>query len=113
MSPPRTRARRDAMPKLPLPPGHHSVVPRFIATELPQVLTFLKDVFGAEVVDRYDAPDGAIVHAEVLLRGSVIMCAQPMPVWEPTPALVSVYVDAGAEVDALCQLALAAGATST
>jgi PhnB protein len=100
---------------LPRPAGHHSVTPGFSVPNAAKVVSFLETAFGGRVLERYDMPNGAIAHAEILLGDSVVMlgdASKEMPGHEAMPASLSYYVSSGAEVDATYKRALANGATS-
>jgi len=99
---------------LPRPAGHHSVTPGFIVPNAAKVIAFLEKSFNARVLERYEAPGGAIAHAEVLVGDSVVMLGEPMPTkgHDAMPASLSLYVSCGEEVDAAYKRAVANGATS-
>lgn len=104
----------DMTRKLPRPAGHHNITPGFAVTGASKVIAFLERAFGGKVVDKYEGPGGVVFHAEVRLGDSVVMLGdasieQGHPVM---PAMLSYYVDSGAEVDATYEKALANGAKS-
>jgi PhnB protein len=104
----------DMNRKNPRPPGHNTVTPGFSVVGAAAVITFLERAFGGKVVDKYESPGGIIFHAEVMLGDSVVMLGETMPeTGRPAmPAMMSYYVDTGAECDATYKRALDAGAKS-
>jgi PhnB protein len=102
------------MPKFPKPPGHHTLTPGFAVPHATKVLEFLQKAFGAKLVDRYDGPDGAIAHCEVMIGDSVVMFGEANPAhgMAAMPASLSYYVEDGDAVDATYKRAVASGAAS-
>jgi PhnB protein len=97
------------MPVPPKPSGYSTVSPYLIAVGAQAVIDFLKQVFGAEQLRRYDLPDGSIMHAEVRIGDTVVMLGDAGENWPAVPAHLHVYVD---DVDATYRRALEAGGLS-
>jgi PhnB protein len=104
------------MPVQPIPAGYHSVTPYLSVKGAAQAIEFYKQAFGASEVMRLAGPDGKIAHAEIKIGDSFIMLADESLEWgnrSPqtiggTPVVLALYV---ADVDAVAQKAVSAGAT--
>ena len=96
----------------PRPDGHHVVTPGASVPNAADVIRFIEQAFGGELVERYDGPGGSVAHAEVRIGDSVVMLGEPMPGDQPMPAVLSFYVDGADAVDATYQRALDVGAKS-
>jgi PhnB protein len=91
------------------PEGYSQVSPYLVVDGAAGTIGFLKDVFSAEELRRFDNDSGGIVHAEVRIGDTVIMIADGTEHWPPIRSHVHVYVP---DVDETYRRALEAGATS-
>lgn len=92
-----------------VPEGANTVSPYLIGQGIPRLIQFLKQAFGAVEVERFDLPDGSVMHAAVRLGDSVVMMGEGGGQWKPMPAALHLYVE---DCDATYKRALEAGATS-
>lgn len=91
------------------PAGHHTITPGMVVPGVSRLIDFLKAAFGAEEVERYEAPDGTVAHAEVRIGDSSLMMGEPFAGFAPMPCMLTLYVD---DVDATFKRAVEAGAQS-
>lgn len=91
------------------PDGYSTVSPYLIVERADRVIAFLTEAFDAIELQRYDLPDGSILHAEVRIDDTVIMLGDAGGDWPATPASVHVYVE---DVDRSYRRALDAGGVS-
>jgi len=93
----------------PIPEGYHTVTPFIVANGTAKLIDFVKQAFGAEEKDRYAAPDGTVMHAELRIGDSIVMLGEAQAEWKPMAAALYLYVK---DVDATFAKAVRAGATS-
>jgi PhnB protein len=93
----------------PVPDGYRTVTPYLVVRDVPRLLDFLQQAFGATELIRAPRPDGSIMHAEVSIGDSRVMMGEASMSSPPMPGCVHLYV---VDTDALYHLALQAGATS-
>lgn len=63
----------------PAPKGSAQLTTFFAADDAAKAVDFYVDVFGAELVARFDGPDGAVAHAELRLGDTVFQLGEPAP----------------------------------
>ena len=94
----------------PIPEEVPSLMPFIHAVGTQKVIDFMKAAFGAEELQKVQAPDGTIVHAKMRFGGdAVIELSEWRGVSDPLPGLLHMYVPNADEVYAR---AVAAGATT-
>jgi PhnB protein len=100
----------------PVPDGYHTATPYIICRGAAKAIEFYKQAFGATETMRLAGPGGRIGHAEIRIGDSTIMLADEHPEMGAkspqtiggTATSILLYV---ADVDAVFQRAIAAGAT--
>src|SRR5688572_22176346 len=106
--PPAARAKGSKAVK-PIPDGYRTVTPYLVVRDVPRLIEFLQQAFGATELMRSLRPDGSVMHAEVTIGDSRVMMGEVSGSMPPMPGCVHLYV---VDTDALYHLALQAGATS-
>lgn len=91
------------------PSNYNSVSPYLIVQGAQKMVEFLKELFGATELRRYNLPDGTVLHMEMRLDDSVIMIADSNENYPPNKHLLHVYVP---DVDATFKRAVELGCTA-
>ena len=102
----------------PVPKGYHTLTPGLSVRDAGGFIKFCKKAFGAKEVDRMLGPGGSIMHAELTIGDSHIMCGEEMPgmggksaaTLGSTPVQLYIYVE---NCDKVFKKAVAAGGTVT
>jgi PhnB protein len=89
--------------------GYHTITPLLRVKDYLKLIDFLKQVFDAKEISRYNHTDGSIIHAEVKIGDSMIMISDSTEEWKPMTIALYLYVD---DVDKKYQKALECSATS-
>ena len=94
----------------PVPDGYTAITPYLVAEDVPALLDFLANGFGAVERMRLPMPDGSIAHAEVEIGGAAVMLGSASGAdFPPRQAQIHLYVD---DVDAVYARAVSAGGTA-
>lgn len=93
----------------PIPDGQRTVTPYLIVKGAAQLITFLKEAFGATEACICHRSDGTIMHADVVVGDSHIMLGEGCDQFPPMPGSIHLYVT---DADAVYRAAIQAGATS-
>ena len=93
----------------PRPAGYHTVTPFLHVRGARKMIAFLEDAFGGVVAHSTDMPDREVAHAAVRIGDSLIELGEAHGESQPMPAAIHLFV---ADVDAMYERALRAGATS-
>jgi len=99
-----------------IPKGYHTITPYMTVHDAARAIEFYKQAFGAVERGAMKAPDGKIVHAELLIGDSIIMLADEFPQFgalspQSTGGAgmgLHIYLE---DVDAAFERAVKAGAT--
>jgi PhnB protein len=101
----------------PIPDSYPRVTPYLYVDGAEAAIDFYVRVFGAVERMRMNAPDGRVAHAELAIGDGLIMVSDEFPDYGAlapgsiggSPVTMAVYVE---DVDAVCDAAIAAGATA-
>ena len=85
-----------------------SIRPYLLVPDADGMIAFLQEMLGAELLGRYPASDGRVMHAAMRVGDSVIEMGEPESGFKPMA--LHIYLD---DVEGAYNRALAAGATST
>lgn len=91
------------------PENYNTVSPYLIVDGANRTIEFLKTVFGAFELRRFEDANGKIIHAEVRIDDTVVMVADGVEGWPPVSSHVHIYVN---DADTIYKRALEEGAIS-
>jgi uncharacterized glyoxalase superfamily protein PhnB len=97
------------MPKKvrPVPKGFTTVTPHLSIKDANAALAFYKKAFGAKVLGKMLAPDGKLLHADLMIGDAHVFVSEPMMGGEPGSTSIHLYVE---NADKAWKKAVAAGA---
>lgn len=78
---------------MPIPTDYQTVTPYLIVSDGTAFLTFLQELFNAEVIRNVLTEDNAIRHAEVKIGNASIMFGTATDDWQPLNSSLFIYVE--------------------
>lgn len=93
----------------PIPEGYTAVTPYLIVRDVDALLRFMKAAFNARVKEEHRLPNGAVMHADVIVGDAHVMMGQANDKWQEKTGSILLYVP---DADATYAAALAAGGKS-
>lgn len=93
----------------PIPEGFHTITPYLVVEGADRLVEFIERVFDGKLLFKMETDEGKIGHGEIKIGDSILMFADASDEWEPTRALLHLYVE---DADAVFKKALDAGAVS-
>ncbi|MFO0947804.1 MAG: VOC family protein [Planctomycetota bacterium] len=93
----------------PVPKGYHTVTPYFLVEGAAKFIEFLEKAFDAKIVNKMARPDGAVMHADLLIGDSHVMMGEANDEWPPLKNSIYLYLPV---CDAFYDKAVAAGAST-
>jgi uncharacterized glyoxalase superfamily protein PhnB len=97
------------MPTKPIPEGFHAITPYLFAQGASRLIDFISAAFDGELISQETRPDGAVMHASMRVRDSMLMLADPVPEFGSMPSSIYLYVT---DCDTVYQRALSSGGVS-
>ena len=97
------------MPKKvrPVPKGFTTVTPHLSLKDAEAALGFYKRAFGAKVLGKIKAPDGSLLHADLMIGDAHVFVSEPMGGGAPGASSIHLYVE---NADKAWKKAVGAGA---
>lgn len=80
---------------MPIPTQLQTVTPYLIINNALQFLDFMQNLFGAEIMEKHfrEENETILMHAELKIGNTTIMCAEATEQWETQAAGLFIYVE--------------------
>jgi PhnB protein len=93
----------------PIRQGFRTITPYLFAQNAVSLIEFISKAFGGEETYRKERPDGAITHAEMRVKDSMLMLGEATTQFGPMPTSIYLYVP---DSDSVYERAVNAGGIS-
>jgi uncharacterized glyoxalase superfamily protein PhnB len=76
-----------------IPTNCQTVIPYLIIENAQSFLTFMQDLFAAEIISEHHHEDSSVMHAELKIGNATIMCGSASAEWQPLDSSLFIYVE--------------------